>query len=274
MIDLATYGQVQAKLIENTQPRKRYQRQEHKFNKLLKCSCGRTKWSKHRSTHRVYACPRGKIGGCSGGEFREHLIITAVLEAVKNNLIGADAENRIRKILQEQNSVHSEDLLRLHDLENKYRVASERLLDLESLLPDGFREQMRTLKVEIDTLKGRVSSCKQAGSNAADEAKTLAESYSELLSGKSDEELLQRELLEQYITEIKLQYVFQRSGQKIYSAIDAVTILCSIGKRSRGETTAYRSSLPDSTNPLKIRTKVPLPPHFEPSRPTSYSPMI
>jgi len=239
VIDLATYGQVQAKLIENTKPKQQPENRRHKFAGLLKCSCGRNMWAKRRGNHRVYVCPKGKIGGCCGGEFREHLIITAVLEAVKNNLIGADAENRIRKILQEQNSINSEDLLRLHDLENKYRVAGERLLDLESVLPDGFREQMRTLKVEIDTLKARISSCNQTGIDTADEAKTLAQSYYELLSSKSDEELLQRDILEQYVTEIKLQYVFQRSGQKIYSAIDAVTIWSSIGKHSRSETTVF-----------------------------------
>jgi len=239
VIDLATYGKVQVRLIENTQPKKTREGCRHKFTKLLKCSCGRNMWAKYRAGRPVYRCPKGKIGGCSGGEYREHLIITALLETVKSNLLGADAENRIRKILQEQNSVNSEDLLRLHELENKYRVAGDRLLDLESVLPHGFREQMRTLKAEIDTLKARVSTCNQADVDTADEAKALAESYSELLGGKSDEELLERDLLEQYVTEIKLQYVFQRSGQKIYSAIDAVTIQSSLGKDSRMETTAF-----------------------------------
>ena len=274
VIDLATYGKVQQKLIEKTLPKKQREGRRNKFTGLLKCSCGRNMRARYRNGHPVYACPSGKAGGCNGGEYREHLISTAILEVVKNHLLSGDAEKKIGKILQEQDDVNSEDLVRLNDLENKYKVAGARLLDLESCLPDGFREQMRTLKAEIDTIKARVSSCNAAGVDTGDAAKAMAEGYRKLLNGKSDEELLERDTLEQYIADIQLQYVFQRTGSKVFTAIDTVTIRGSLGYDARKGTTLYRSCVEDGVSTLKVRTKVPLPTYFEPDRPMSYSPMI
>ena len=147
-------------------------------------------------------------------------------------------------------------------------------MDLESCLPDGFREQMRTLKAEIDTIKARVSSCNAAGVDTGDAAKAMAEGYRKLLNGKSDEELLERDTLEQYIADIQLQYVFQRTGSKVFTAIDTVTIRGSLGYDARKGTTLYRSYVEDGLGTLKVRTKVPLPTYFEPDRPMSFSPMI
>ncbi len=210
--------------------------------------------ARYRNGHPVYACPAGKAGGCNGGEYREHLISTALLEVVKENLLADDAENKLRQILEQQDSINSEDLVRLNDLENKYRVAGERLLDLESVLPDGFREQMRTLKAEIDTLKARVSSSNPASAGTAVEAKAMGEAYRKLLNGKSDDELLERDTLEQYITEIQLQYVFQRTGTKVFSAIDAITIRCLHGDDAHKRSCFFYASPPGKNCGLEIKS--------------------
>ena len=166
-------------------------------------------------------------------------------------------------------------MIRLNDLENKYKVAGERLLDLESCLPEGFREQMRTLKAEIDTLQARLSSCNTAGVNTPVEAKALANAYSELLSNKTDDELLERDTIEQYITDIQLQYVFQRTGSKIFGAIDAITIRSSLGSDALEKTTVCRYSPEGKSCSLKIKKRVPLPIlFFESSKPLKYRPMI
>ena len=111
-------------------------------------------------------------------------------------------------------------------------------MDLESVLPDKFRQQMRSLKAEIDSLETRLQDKALDQADTEDAARAAAEAFKAAFSSMSDEELSTRENLLKIVKDVHLTYKFQRHKTKVFGAVSDITIIVYPPKDNGGKSAA------------------------------------
>lgn len=272
VIDLKTWQDAQEILINKTRYGGRWgagkKKESAKYVGTLVCRCGRRVTGRKRKPFVAYDCVVGRAGGCCGTSHLEPVIDAAILPTIKSL---AD-KNKVYEYLFKDKYCSDTQKEYLNNIKAKYKVGITRATELDGLLPDGFTENLRNLKREIDILERKTQETWKE-EDIQQEAEIIAGFYQNLIGNRKESDILSREFVRDYIDRIQLSLARVRSvqGKKSWTAIEKVTIRCSLGKRVTEVRTEHRClpRLKDEDS-LTVEISVPLPPKFAACEPEPY----
>lgn len=259
IIDLETWGKVQLIAVKNTRPRRIAKQSRSKYTGTIICRCGKRMRGRRRNPEVEYACQIGAAGGCTGIAHYEKKLDIWMLPAIKS----LTDEKSVYENLYRQNAPSEQLDAKLETLREKFRVGQNRLADLDGLLPDGFTENLREIKREIDVL-----TAKQHRTIDVDKLREIAaqtaRTYKEILSNKSDDEILTKDFVRNYLKEIRLELTRVKSTNKTknFTAINRLFISVYRGYDNAPVNTVRRVSPQSDIDTILLTVDVQLPPHF------------